>query len=136
MTINLNFNLEAWVRQLHIEAESVEAAKEKLMQMPISEILQNDTLSIDSEVKLTEIDATEVEYDLVVKATNIKYDLDPEEMSPQVIAYLEGFLPSEKVLKFSYVTDDDDIEELIKDELFADTNYQVKSVEFQILEKK
>ena len=47
MTINLNFSLEAWVKNLAINAESEEAAIEKLKSMSLADILEEDA-AIDS----------------------------------------------------------------------------------------
>ena len=40
MVVNLNFNLEAWVKSLKIEASSREDAIKKLMDMTLGEIIE------------------------------------------------------------------------------------------------
>lgn len=135
MTINLNFNLEAWVKNLAINAESEEAAIEKLKSMSLADILEEDA-AIDSEMKITEIETSVADYDLTVQVTEIEYDLDPEIMDISVIEYLKNLLPKEQNIELTGVTDEDDLEELIKDYIFADTNYDTKSFKFQIVEKR
>lgn len=135
MTINLNFSLEAWVKNLAINAESEEAAIEKLKSMSLADILEEDA-TIDSEMKITEIETSVADYDLTVQVTEIEYDLDPEIMDISVIEYLKNLLPKEQNIELTGVTDEDDLEELIKDYIFADTNYDTKSFKFQIVEKR
>lgn len=135
MTINLNFSLEAWVKNLAINAESEEAAIEKLKSMSLADILEEDA-AIDSEMKITEIETSVADYDLTVQVTEIEYDLDPEIMDISVIEYLKNLLPKEQNIELTGVTDEDDLEELIKDYIFADTNYDTKSFKFQIVEKR
>lgn len=135
MVVNLNFNLEAWVKSLKIEATSREDAIKKLMDMSLSEIIEEGAV-VDSNLKITDIDTEVKEYDLVVAVSNIVYDLDPEIMDTSVIEYLKGFLPTSGTMTLSGVASDDDIEDLIRDELYSDTNYDVTSFDYKVLEKK
>lgn len=135
MIINLNFNIEAWVKQLSIEADSEKDAIDKLMHMTLAEIVEADAI-IDSATNIKDIDTVISEYDLVVKVSKIEYDLDPEVMDIQVIEYLKTILPTEQTITLRSVTDSDDVEDLIKDGLLSENDYDVKSFDFQILEKK
>ena len=135
MIINVNFNLEAWIKQLTIEASSEKEAVERLMHMSLAEMIEEGAI-VDSAMKFTDINTSVAEYDLTVQVSEIEYDLDPEIMDLSVIEYLKAFLPKEQTLTLRGVTDSDDVEELIKDELLDDTNYDVKSLKFQIIEKK
>ena len=47
MVVNLNFNLEAWVKSLNIEAASREGAIKKLMGMSLGEIIEEFNLDGD-----------------------------------------------------------------------------------------
>lgn len=135
MVVNLNFNLEAWVKSLNIEADSREDAIKKLMDMSLGEIIEEGAV-VDSDLKITDIDTEVKEYDLVVAVSNIVYDLDPEIMGTSVIEYLKGFLPTSGTMTLSGVENDDDIEDLIRDELYSETNYDVTSFDYKVLEKK
>lgn len=135
MIINLDFNLGAWVKQLTLEAPSEKEAIAKLMSMTLAEIVEEGAL-VHSDLKITEIETSIAEYTAVVKVSNIEYDLDPEVMDVSVIEYLKNFLPKELTLTLSGITDTTDLEDSIKDEIFLNTDYEVKSLEFQILEKK
>jgi hypothetical protein len=135
MIINLNFNLGHWVNQLALEAPSEKEAITKLMGMTLAEIVEEGAL-IDSDLKITEIETSIVEYTAVVQVSNIEYDLDPEIMDVSVIEYLKNFLPKELTLTLSGITDTADLEDRIKDEIFLNTDYEAKSLEFQVLEMK
>lgn len=135
MVVNLNFNLEAWIKSLNIEADSEEDAIKKLMDMSLGEIIEEGAV-VDSNLKITDIDTEVKEYDLVVAVSNIVYDLDPEIMDTSVIEYLKGFLPTSRTFTLSGVSSDDDIEDLVRDEIFSETNYDAISFDYKILEKK
>ena len=136
MIINLNFSIEAWIKQLQIEANSEQEAINKLMEMSLADIVTDRTCVEASELKITNIDATVEEYTLVVKVTDVEYDLDPEIMDLSVIEYLKNFLPTEYTLTLEDVSVSDDVEDLINDAIFHETNYDTKSFEFQVINKK
>lgn len=136
MIVDFNFNLEAWVRSIYVEAESEEAAKDKLMTMTLHDILSDDTISTDSDFRMTDIESKVVEYDAVVKVTDIEYDFDGEDFDAFVIERLVAALPKELTLNVRGIRKDDDIEELIGDEILGETDYYTKSFKFQILEMK
>ena len=135
MLINLNFNLEAWVKQLAIEAASEEEAISKLMSMTLAEIVE-EAANISSDIKITEVDTEITEYTVIVQVSDIEYDLDPEILDISVIEYLKEILPKELKLTLLGVTSDDEIEDMIKDEIFGITNYDVLSMNYKVLETK
>lgn len=135
MIINLNFSLDAWIKKLSLEAQSEEDAINKLMGMTLAEIMEEAT-EISSDFKVSNVDTEVAEYDLDVQVTEVEYDLDPEIMDISVIEYLKNFLPKEFKLTLHGVADEDEIEDMIKDEIFSETNYDVVSLKFQVLEKK
>ena len=72
MTVNLNFNLEAWIKRLQIEdVSSEEEAKEKLMSMTLSEILSDESFTA-SDCEITEVTTEVVDYTAVVNVNNIE----------------------------------------------------------------
>jgi hypothetical protein len=135
MTINLNFNVEAWVKQLSIEASSEKDAVDKLMGMTLAEIIAEGAI-INSDIKITDIDTDIASYSVVAQVSEIEYDLDPEIMDVNVIEYLKNLLPKTLKVVLDDVTDPDEIEDLIKDAIFYETNYDTESFKFQILETK
>lgn len=135
MVVNLTFSLEACIKQLIVEASSEEEAVDKLRSMTLAEIIEEGA-HVDSEMKITDVEYTVEEYTAKVKVTNIEYDLDPETIDDSVIEYLKNLLPRDMTLTITGVTPVMDIEDLVKDEILNDTNYEVKSMEFQVIETK
>ena len=135
MIVNLNFSLEAWVKSLEIEANSEEAAVEKLMGMSLADIIEANAI-VDSTLKITDIEAEVQEYDLVVSVSDITYDLDPETMDVSVIDYLKGLLPTNRTFTLSGISNDDEIEDRIRDEIYAETDYDAADFKYQVVEKK
>lgn len=135
MLIKLNFNLNAWVKDLRIEAATEEDAIAQLKGMSVADIIESEA-AIDSEIKVSDIDTEIVEYDLVVKATDIEYDFSAKEMDPAVAEYLKALLSKELTITLRGITDDTDIETELKDEISNIANYDVKSLKFQVIEKK
>lgn len=136
MIVNFDFNLEAWVKQLHVEADSLEAAKEKFMELALSDIYSDDSFVADTNYKISEVTTTILEYDLVVKVTDIEYDFESEKLDPAIIEYLKARLPREREYTITGVKPTDIEEELIQDEILADTSYEAKSFNFQVITKK
>ena len=135
MTVNLNFNLEAWVKSLNIEAASEEEAIRKLMDMTLAEIIEEGAV-VDSNLKITDVDTEVHEYDLVVSVSDITYDLDPEVMDTSVIEYLKGLLPTKRTFTLSGISSDDEIEDRIRDEIYGETDYDAADFKYDVLEKK
>lgn len=137
MIVNFNFNLEAWVRSLRIEANSVEEAKEKLFQMTLEEMVnEGDGFYADSEMELTDIESKIIEYDATVKVSNIEYAFDEDEYDPAVIDYLKVRLPKELAMELTCVDDNVDIEDYIRDEIFSITNYDASTFDFEVVALK
>lgn len=135
MIVNLNFNLEAWIKSLNIEATSEEDAIKKLMSMTFAELIEEGAV-VDSAMKFTEIETEVREYDLVVSVTDITYDLDPEVMDISVIEYLKGLLPTKRTFTLEGISSDDEIEDRIRDEIYGETDYDAADFKYNILEKK
>lgn len=134
MVVNLNFNLEAWIKQLSIEALSEEDAIQQLMSMSLAELVEAGAIIADK--KITDVTSTISEYSLIVQVSNIKWDLDPEIMDVNVIEYLKSFLPKELKVTLENVTDADEVKELVSDALFIETNYNAEDFDFEIIETK
>jgi hypothetical protein len=135
MLVKLNFNLNAWVKDLRIEAATEEDAIAQLKGMSVADIIESEA-TIDSEIKVSDIDTEVVEYDLVVRATDIEYDFGSRDMDPAVVEYLKALLSKELTITLKGITDDTDIETTLKDEISDIANYDVKSLKFQVIEKK
>lgn len=132
MLINLNFNLEAWIKNFEIEANSEEEATQKLMSLSLAEIVEGNT----SDFQISKVDSSILEYDLEVQASEIEYDFNSETIDISVGEYLKNILPKKLQITLRGVNDSDNLEELVKDAIFVETNCEVKSLNFEIIEKK
>ena len=136
MTINLNFNLNAWIKELQIEAVSEEAAIEKLKSMTLSEIINDETCVAASEVDILDIDIEILDFDLIVEVSDVVYDFDSDSIDSKVAKYLEGILPKTFKLTLSNVKSVDEVEDMIREEIFDQTNYETADFNFKVIEKR
>lgn len=136
MTINLNFSLNAWIKELQIEAASEEAAIEKLKSMTLSEIINDETCFAASEVDVSDIDTEILDFDLIVEVSDVVYDFDSDSIDSKVAKYLEGILPKTFKLTLSNVKSVDEVEDMIREEIFDQTNYETADFNFKVIEKR
>ena len=135
MLIKVDFELSAWVKEIMIEADSEQDALLKLNAMTLAEMIEEGAV-VDSEIEIRDARTQVVGYDITAKVFNIEYDFSSRNMDPAVIEYLKVRLPKEQAITLKDVTSNDDIEELLKDEIELITDYEVASLEYQILEEK
>ena len=135
MIVKLNFNLNAWVKDLRIEADSELDALNKVQNMTVAELIEEGA-AIDSEWAISDAATEVMEYDLLVKASDIEYDFGSRDMDPAVVEYLKALLSKELTITLKGITDNTDVEAALKDEISDIANYDVKSLKFQVIEKK
>lgn len=135
MLIKLNFDLSAWVKELLIEADSEQDAIIRLKSMSFGEIIDEKPI-VDSETEIQNISTSVAAQDLTIKVSNLEYDFSAEKLDPAVIDYLKARLATELNVNLKGVTPDDELEELIKEEIYEVTGYDVLSMEYKILETK
>ena len=73
MKFKMDFNLQAWIQGIEIEAISEEEAKEKLARMSVEDIISEGYVK-DNDID--SVDATVVSKTISVKATDIQYDFE------------------------------------------------------------
>ena len=135
MLIKVDFNLSAWVKELAIEADSDLDALRKVQGMTVAELIEAGAI-IDASWDISDARTEVLEQDLTVKVFNIEYDFGDRNMDPAVIEYLKARLPKEHTFTLRDVSAKEDIEERLKDEILMITDYEVESLEYQILEEK
>ena len=121
-TYKLDFNLSAWIQNVEIEAENKEEAINKLMNMSVEEMLENE--GVVEDYNLSDIDIDIIEADYKVKVFNIVYK-DEEEAK-------EEKAPKEMVLDIHWIKDDD-LTDLIEEEIVFKTDCLVKDFEYEKL---
>lgn len=133
MKVLFDFNLNAWIKGIEIDADSYEDALAKLHGMSFEELVE---LGYSKEFKLDDIDGYVIEKTVKIKAYDIEYSIEEEDYdSPDEYTQIINSLPSELVLEIR-VEPDDDLEELIADEITYKTNWPVEHFSFMILEEK
>lgn len=139
MIVKVDFNLSTWVKELLIEADSKADALNKVREMTTRELITeliNTEAIIDSNWDISDARTEVVEHDVTVKASNIEYDFTYEKLDPAVVEYLKVRLPKEMTVRISGVAPDDDIEDFVRDEILTRTNYEVESLDYEIIESK
>lgn len=138
MKVRFNFNLEAWIDGVEIEANSEEEAREKLYQMTFRELVEE---GYDRSSTISEVEGEVIEKTLKVRAFNIDYDIEEDDYEDKE-EYIQiiNSLPTE--LEVEITVDEDlskyhlDEEDLIADEITMKTDWLVKNFNYTILEEK
>ena len=132
MKVKFNFNLEAWIQDVEIEADSMEEAENKLYGMTVQELIEEGYIHTSD---LTDVEGEIVEQNYKVKVRNIEFD--PED----ILEYgLDKDLPTEDtVLEFTFkdIKTADEYSELqgyIDDELYMMFRMFPTNFDFDIVE--
>ena len=138
MKVRFNFNLEAWIDGVEIEANSEEEAREKLYQMTFRDLVEE---GYDRNSTISEVEGEIIEKTLKVRVFNIDYDIEEDDYEDKE-EYIQiiNSLPTE--LEVEITVDEDlpkyhlDEEDLIADEITMKTDWLVKNFNYTILEEK
>lgn len=138
MRVKFNFNLEAWIEGVEIEADSEEEAKEKLYRMNAQELIEAGYVNTSD---VDDVESEVIEKTLKVRAFDIEYDIEEDDYEDKE-EYIQTInsLPTE--LEVEIIVDKDlakyhlDEEDLIADEITFKTNRLVKNFKYTILEEK
>lgn len=128
MTFKLDFLLSAHITGLEIEAASEEEALEKLRLMSVQDML-NDGYSVDHDV--SEVECTIEDFSAVILVTDIIWDTEALSFYNK----RQKSLPQSKQLTLNYLSEDDDLEDMIKGELRWLCDCQPKSFNYTIKRK-
>ena len=137
MRVKFNFNLEAWIEGVEIEADSEEEAKEKLYRMNAQELIEAGYVNTSD---VNDVEGEVIEKTLKVRAFDIEYDIEEDDYEDKE-EYIQTInsLPTE--LDVEITVDKDlakyhlDEEDLIADEITLETNRLVKNFKYTILEE-
>ena len=138
MIVKFNFNLEAWIEGVEIEADSEEEAREKLYRMNAQELIEAGYVNTSD---VDDVEGEVIEKTLRVRAFDIEYDIEEDDYEDKE-DYIKiiNSLPTE--LEVEITVDKDlakyhlDEEDLIADEITLETNRLVKTFKYTILEEK
>lgn len=138
MKVRFNFNLEAWIDGIEIEANSEEEAREKLYRMTFRELVEE---GYDRNFTTSEVEGEVIEKTLKVRVFNIEYDIEEDDYEDKE-EYIQiiNSLPTE--LEVEITVDEDlpkyhlDEEDLIADEITMKTDWLVKNFSYTVIEEK
>lgn len=132
MKVKFDFNLQAWIQDVEIEADSIEEAEEKLYKMTVQELIEAGYIHTSD---LYDVEGEIVEQDYKVKVYNIQFE--PED----ILEYgMDKDLPEEDdILEFTFKdirTDRkyDELQGYIDDELFSMFRMFPTNFDFDIVE--
>lgn len=132
MKIKFDFNLQAWIQDVEIEADSMEEAENKLYGMTVQELIEAGYIHTSD---LYDVEGEIVEQDYKVKVYNIQFE--PED----ILEYgMDKDLPKEDdILEFTFkdIRTDREYDELqgyIDDELFSMFRMFPANFDFHIVE--
>lgn len=135
MKVVLDFNLNAWIKGVEVEATSYEDAVSKLHQMSLEEILET---GFSKDFTISDVDGQVVEKQVKVKVYDIEYDVEYRDESdyesPEAYIQFINSLPTSLRVTIT-VEPNDDIEELIADEILYETKWAANNFRFMILEE-
>lgn len=115
-----DFDLDVWLRNVEVEANSLEEAQEKLYSMTIEEMLESGY------VKDTYINDLDVESGTIeVKAYNIEYDTDEDEIDTL-------YVDEECYVDVDYKDFSDDPDTAVIEAVSDYTGYKVKSCDYKV----
>ena len=142
MKVMFDFNLDAWIQNLEIEADSVEQAQEKLMSMSLEEMLEAGASIKGSDVDLVDAEITEATYTIKVVSVDYaieSYDVDEfdvmsdEEVEAE-IARVKASLPQE--LELEIECKPDDLDEMVADAISNETGWLINDCEYDIVSSR
>lgn len=135
MKVVLDFNLNAWIKGVEVEATSYEDAVSKLHQMSLDEILET---GFSKDFTISDVDGQVVEKQVKVKVYDIEYDVEygdeSDYESPEAYIQFINSLPTSLRVTVT-IEPNDDIEELIADEILYETKWAANNFRFMILEE-
>jgi len=142
MKVKFDFNLNAWIQGIEIEADSVEQAQEKLSSMSLEDMIEAGACIKDSDVESVDAEITEATYTVKVVSVDYaieSYDVDElDEMSDEEveaeIARVKASLPQELELEIECAPDD--LDDYVADAISDETGWLINDCEYEIVSKR
>lgn len=134
MKVIFNFNLQAWLKGVVVEADSEADAEAKLMKMSLEDMLEYGFVK-DSDI--SDIESEIEEYSFDAEVTNIEYDISEDDLegTGMTMEELLADLPTHCEVTCDDCTSEDDEESLISDMITDKTNFLVNSFEYKVLKR-
>lgn len=132
MKVILDFNLNAWIKGVEIEATSYEDAVTKLHQMTFDELIET---GFSKDFTISDIDGQVVEKQMKVKIYDIDYNVEEDDyFNPEEYISVINSLPTTLTATLT-VEPNDLIEDLVADEILYQTKQTANNFNFIIIEE-
>lgn len=133
MKVRFNFNLNAWIDGVEVDAGSYEEALSKLHKMTFQQLVE---AGYDRDSDIKDIDGEIFEKNLKVKAYDIEYDIEEDDYeNPEDYMKVINSLPEELVVDVLIEIGNYTEELAIAEEITWQTDYQVKDFKYIIIEE-
>ena len=142
MKVKFDFNLDAWIQNLEIEADSVEQAKDKLMSMSLEDMIEAGAYmkhfnidSVDTEITEATYTVKVVSIDYAIESYDVdEFDTMSDEEVEAEIARVKSSLPQE--LELEIECEPDDLDDYVADAISDETGWLVNDCEYEIVSKR
>lgn len=132
MKVVLDFNLNAWIKGVEVEATSYEDAVAKLHQMTFDELIET---GFSKDFTISDVDGRVVEKQVKVKIYDIDYDVEEDDyFNPEEYIKVINSLPA-TLTAILTVEPNDLIEDLVADEILYQTKQTANNFNFMIIEE-
>ena len=127
MRVRFDFSLDAWIRNLEIEADSLEDAKDKLARMSVEDIVEYGCVD---EHDITNLDSDILEETVHVKVSDVVYDYDEDEDDIDLIESLPTEFEFDIDVDYEH---NEDLEDLIADAITDETDCLVYNFRYKVV---
>ena len=132
MKVILDFNLNAWIKGVEVEATSYEDAVTKLHQMTLDELIET---GFSKDFTISDVDGQVIEKQVKVKVYDIDYDVEEDDyVNPEEYISVINSLPTTLTATLT-VEPNDLIEDLIADEILYQTKQTANNFNFITIEE-
>jgi hypothetical protein len=132
MKVILDFNLNAWIKGVEVEATSYEDAVTKLRQMTFDELIET---GFSKDFTISDVDGQVVEKQVKVKIYDIDYNVEEDDyFNPEEYISVINSLPTTLTATLT-VEPNDLIEDLVADEILYQTKQTANNFNFIIIEE-
>lgn len=125
---SFDFNLEAWIQGVEIEADSYEEAERKLYKMTVEELIEAGYIHTSD---LEDVDVEILEADYKVKVFDIEWE---DEETAELLELLPKYVNEMMVYSIDVSDEYDNIKIEIQDQLELQYNRDVIYFDFEIIE--
>lgn len=135
MKVKFDFVIESWLKDVVIEANDLDDAKEKLLRMSLDDLIKNmqryDDAGYVDDSTFKDIDYEIIAKDFKVKVTNVQYDKNDFIDDTDYENALET-LPKEFIFEFEDI-EVDSLDAYVGDAIWDETGFFAQDFDFEVI---